>query len=144
MIMNNINFSRNLLALRKERKITQEELANYLGITKAAVSKWELNQSYPDITLLPIIAGYFDISIDELLGYEPLMDKEEVKKLYEQLIEEFSTNEFEVVYKKCLDYEKKYYTCYFLQLHLGLLYCNHAYLVENQEKAMDIYQNIQL
>ena len=39
--MNNINFSRNLLALRKERKITQEELANYLGITKAAVSKWE-------------------------------------------------------------------------------------------------------
>ena len=137
--MNNINFSRNLLALRKERKITQEELANYLGITKAAVSKWELNQSYPDITLLPIIAGYFDISIDELLGYEPLMDKEEVKKLYEQLIEEFSTNEFEVVYKKCLDYEKKYYTCYFLQLHLVLLYCNHAYLVENQEKAMDIY-----
>ena len=44
--------------LRKERKITQESLANYLGITKAAVSKWELNQSYPDITLLPIIASF--------------------------------------------------------------------------------------
>ena len=80
--MGNINFSRNLLNLRKERKITQENLANYLGVTKAAVSKWELNQSYPDITHLPIIAGYFDISIDELLGYEPLMDKVSLLLLY--------------------------------------------------------------
>lgn len=87
--MGNINFSRNLLNLRKERKITQENLANYLGVTKAAVSKWELNQSYSDITLLPIIAGYFDISIYELLGYEPYMEDEEVKKLYKKLIEEF-------------------------------------------------------
>lgn len=112
--MGNINFSRNLLNLRKERKITQENLANYLGITKAAVSKWELNQSYPDISLLPIIAGYFDISIDELLGYEPYMEDEEVKKLYKKLIEEF-----DVVYEKCLEYEKEYYNCYFLQLHIG-------------------------
>ena len=58
--MESLNFSKNLLKLRKERKITQENLANYLGVTKSAVSKWELNQSYPDITLLPIIASYFD------------------------------------------------------------------------------------
>ena len=74
-----LNFSKNLSNLRKERKITQENLANYLGVTKAAVSKWELNQSYPDITLLPIIASYFNISIDELLGYEPFMKDDEVK-----------------------------------------------------------------
>lgn len=87
--MGNINFSRNLLNLRKERKITQENLANYLGVTKAAVSKWELNQSYPDITLLPIIAGYFDISIDELLGYEPYMEDEEVKNFIKNLLKSF-------------------------------------------------------
>lgn len=139
--MGNINFSRNLLNLRKERKITQENLANYLGVTKAAVSKWELNQSYPDITLLPIIAGYFDISIDELLGYEPYMEDEEVKKLYKKLIEEFSEGEFDVVYEKCLEYEKEYYNCYFLQLHIGLLYCNHAYLAGEEEKVMDVYNH---
>ena len=83
-----LNFSKNLSNLRKERKITQENLANYLGVTKAAVSKWELNQSYPDITLLPIIASYFDISIDELLGYEPFMKEDEVKELYSKLIKE--------------------------------------------------------
>ena len=134
-----LNFSKNLSNLRKERKITQENLANYLGVTKAAVSKWELNQSYPDITLLPIIASYFDISIDELLGYEPFMKDDEVKELYSKLIKEFSTEEFDIVYEKCIQYEKKYYTCYFLQFHLGLLYCNHAYLAFEEEKIMEVY-----
>ena len=134
-----LNFSKNLSNLRKERKITQENLANYLGVTKAAVSKWELNQSYPDITLLPIIASYFDISIDDLLGYEPFMNDDEVKELYSKLIKEFSTEEFDIVYEKCIQYEKKYYTCYFLQFHLGLLYCNHAYLAFEEEKIMEVY-----
>lgn len=140
-IMEKINFSKNLLSLRKKKKITQEDLANYLGITKAAVSKWELGQSYPDITLLPIIANYFGITIDKLLGYEPFMEDNEVKKLYAQLIEEFATEEFEQVYDKCRGYEKKYYTCYFLQFHLGLLYCNHAYLAGNQEQIIKIYEH---
>lgn len=136
-----LNFSKNLSNLRKERKITQENLANYLGVTKAAVSKWELNQSYPDITLLPIIASYFNISIDELLGYEPFMNDDEVKELYSKLIKEFSTEEFDIVYEKCIQYEKKYYTCYFLQFHLGLLYCNHAYLAFEEEKIMEVYSH---
>lgn len=139
--MESLNFSTNLLKLRKERKITQENLANYLGVTKAAVSKWELNQSYPDITLLPIIASYFDISIDKLLGYEPHINDEEVRKLYKELIKEFSTEKFDDVYKKCIEYEKKYYTCYFLQFHLGLLYCNHAYLAEEEVKMMAVYEH---
>ena len=54
---------------RRERNFTQEELANILGVTKAAVSKWENNESYPDITLLPQIARLFCITIDELFDY---------------------------------------------------------------------------
>ncbi len=49
--------------------LTQQELADKLGVTAAAVSKWETNQSYPDITILPTLAKLFDCSIDELLGY---------------------------------------------------------------------------
>ena len=101
----------------------------------------ELNQSYPDITLLPIIASYFNISIDELLGYEPFMNDDEVKELYSKLIKEFSTEEFDIVYEKCIQYEKEYYTCYFLQFHLGLLYCNHAYLAFEEEKIMEVYSH---
>jgi len=54
---------------RRERDLTQEELANILGVTCAAVSKWETAESYPDITMLPQIAQLFHITMDELFGY---------------------------------------------------------------------------
>ena len=54
----------------------QDELATFLGVTKASVSKCENGQSMPDILLLPELATYFDVSVDELLGYEPQLSKE--------------------------------------------------------------------
>ena len=55
---------------RIENVLTQEKLAEELGVTKAAVSKWELGQSIPDVILIPSIADYFGITIDELFGHE--------------------------------------------------------------------------
>ncbi|MCC3869924.1 helix-turn-helix domain-containing protein [Terrisporobacter mayombei] len=55
--------------LRKEKNITQEALAKTVGVSVAAVSKWESNNSYPDIALLPSIARFFNTSIDKLLNY---------------------------------------------------------------------------
>jgi transcriptional regulator with XRE-family HTH domain len=61
--------------LRKGKGISQQELADILGISYQAVSKWETNVTLPDITMLPKIAGYFEVSVDELLGLKPLRDE---------------------------------------------------------------------
>lgn len=55
---------------RKEQGLTQEVLAQELGVTNQAVSKWELDQSCPDIQLLPQLADIFGITVDELFGRE--------------------------------------------------------------------------
>lgn len=65
----NIVFAENLYDLRKSAKMTQEQLAEKLGVSFQAVSKWENNQAYPDIELLPAIANIFKTDIDALLGY---------------------------------------------------------------------------
>jgi len=62
-----MNIGANIAALRKEKGITQEALAEFVGVTGQAVSKWESGGS-PDTPLLPVIAEYFGVSIDRLFG----------------------------------------------------------------------------
>lgn len=67
--MTTIKINEQIAFLRKQKGLTQEELANALGVTNQAVSKWESAQCCPDIQLLPLIADYFGVSIDELMGH---------------------------------------------------------------------------
>ena len=62
--------SANIARCRKEQGLTQEQLAEKLGITYQAVSKWETEQTMPDITLLPTLAHILNVSVDKLLGYD--------------------------------------------------------------------------
>ena len=55
--------------LRRRDGRTQEALAEAIGVTSQAVSRWEANGGYPDMEMIPSIANYFGISIDELFGY---------------------------------------------------------------------------
>ena len=61
-----LNIGENIKKLRNEKQVTQEQLAGHLLISCQAVSKWENNISTPDIALIPFIAEYFDVQIDEL------------------------------------------------------------------------------
>ena len=87
--MNALNLAENIIRLRHDKKITQEQLADFVGVTKASVSKWETKQSMPDILLLPQLAAFFDVTIDELLGYEPQLSKEQMQKIYLELASDF-------------------------------------------------------
>ncbi|MBQ2963678.1 MAG: helix-turn-helix transcriptional regulator [Clostridia bacterium] len=63
-----IYIGENIRKLRRENDVTQEMLADHLGVTFQSVSKWERGETYPDITMLPAIASFFNVSCDELLG----------------------------------------------------------------------------
>ena len=66
-----MNFAEIIVRSRKALGLTQEGLAQKLGVTNQAVSKWESGQSCPDLALLPLLADLFGITIDELFGREP-------------------------------------------------------------------------
>lgn len=81
--MKNINsiLSKNIAEFRKKTGLTQEQLAENLGVTFQAVSKWETGKSAPDICFLPIIAELFECSIDDLFSFLPKKDRVELNVL---------------------------------------------------------------
>jgi len=62
-----VNFSEKLLTLRKEKGLSQEQLAELLNVSRQAVSKWESGQTYPEIDKVIILSELFEITLDDLL-----------------------------------------------------------------------------
>ncbi len=76
-----------LKKLRQNKKVTQEQLANHLSITPQSVGKWERGEGYPDITLLPAIALYFGVTVDDLLGVGKERIEDEINRYKEKSAE---------------------------------------------------------
>lgn len=140
--MNILNFSDNIIRLRHKKKITQEQLADFIGVTKASVSKWETGQSMPDVLLLPKLAAFFDFTIDELLGYEPWLSKEQIQKIYHELAAAFAEEPFDKAMEKSKDYVKKYYSCYPFLFQICVLWLNHFPLANDKARRMEVLVSI--
>lgn len=138
--MKEINLGRILIANRHKRGLTQDEVAAYMGVSKASVSKWETGTTYPDITLLPRLASYFNISIDELMGYEPQMLKEDIRKLYQELCHDFSELPFDSVMEHCREITRKYFSCAPLLFQMGALYVNHCMLAGSPVQTQQVLE----
>ncbi len=69
----------------RKKGITQEALAEFVEVTKTSVSKWETGTTLPDIQILPLLASYFEVSVDELIGYVPMLSKEQISFQYHRL-----------------------------------------------------------
>ena len=78
----NINIGGNLRKLRLDKGLTQEQLAEVFGVSAQAVSRWENNSAYPDITLLPGIAMFYEKSIDEIIGMDAIRREERLYKVH--------------------------------------------------------------
>ena len=82
-----MNLSANIKRLRREADLTQEQLAEVLGVSFQSVSKWERGDGMPDIMLLPSIAWFFNTTIDDLLNMDEERQKQESKELDRKLSE---------------------------------------------------------
>lgn len=118
-----IRLAENIKRLRKERKMTQEQLAEAMGVTVGAVYKWESKQSTPEIGIIMELANFFDTSVDVLLGYEWVSSNAEaaveriVSLTFEKKYDEASAeaekalkkypHNFEIVYRSALMYLSK-------------------------------------
>lgn len=138
--MEELRLSDNIIRLRRERKITQEELADFLGVTKASVSKWENAQSTPDLLILLQLAAYFDMTIDELIGYEAQLTQEQIRRFYAKLSADFAERSFEETLEKVRSLAHRYYSCYPFLLQLCILYLNHFMLAETETARIQLLE----
>ena len=115
--------------LRKEKGLTQRELAEALCITDKAISRWETGKSYPDVEMLQKIAAYFEVSVNELLQGERVPEKDIVTISDSNL-----TNSF----KKLNVIKKRYRTTIFVCIILIIGTCSllHQFIKTNTDLIM--------
>lgn len=89
-----MNLGKNIKKFRIYKNMTQEELADLLNTTSKSVSRWESNITSPDITLLPLLANIFEITVDELLDVHQIKLDEYIKKLNQKSFEYQKNNDY--------------------------------------------------
>ena len=97
-----------IASMRKERGVKQEELANYVGVSTQAVSKWE-NGGVPDTELLPKLADFFSVSVDYLFGRNITNYSDLQKAICKKIIDTPKEQQFKVVFNYCWDMERAMY-----------------------------------
>ena len=77
-----MNIAATIKRLRREQDMTQEVMAEYLGLSPQAISRWETGQAMPDISLLPALANLFGVTTDELLGMNDLRQEQHLSEVF--------------------------------------------------------------
>lgn len=135
--MREFKFSDNVIFLRKKFGMTQGDVAAYIGVSGAAVSKWEQGLSYPDLSLLPKLASLFHTTIDELLGYEPQLTAHKIMEMYHNFSKRFLEESFETVQADVEKMVKEYYSCFPLLVRMAQLYLNHYSYSQNSQSVLE-------
>lgn len=139
----NIYFGENLKNYRLKRNLTQEKLAEFLGVSFQTISKWEHGDTYPDITILPDIAEFFGVSVDEMLGVNKTKNEAKILDMIERIDNLTDVDLRGEIIKEAI---KDFPMDFRIQLRLmGHLYfsCEDSQVKERLPKIKSIYDNIQ-
>lgn len=135
-----IYFGENLKLLRLKNEMTQEKLADAIGVTFQSVSKWERGEGYPDITTLPVISSFFGITLDELLGVNRAETENEISSLIEEY-DNLSDNELrKQSLSKLIEKAPNDFRVLLRELSYLIHFCD---LEKNLSRINAIYDNIQ-
>lgn len=123
--------------LRRERDMTQEQLAEYLGITSNAVSQWECDRTAPDISQLPLLVRIFNVSADELLEINLANKEKEIEELHDKIYElaQIGRNKeaFELARSAYKQYPDSYELMYAYASHFCYIVYDDSYSAEEKE-----------
>lgn len=142
-----IKLGENIKKYRHRKEMTQSQLASVFDVSEQAVSRWENGNTYPDITLLPALADYFGITIDELMGMENYKDEKEIEGIIQSVKENERKGLIEENIRILQDAAQKYPTNHTILLYLaGMLNfekCpNKEKSRRNAEKVIDVVDRI--
>lgn len=96
-----MEIGKKIQCLRREKGLTQEQMAAALGVTSAAVSKWETNAAIPDVAMLCPLARLLGITVDALLDFRPALEQEEINALLEDRRKLFEEKRLEEAVESC-------------------------------------------
>ena len=106
---------------RKEIGLTQEQIAEYLGVSTPAVNKWEKGATYPDISLLPALARLLKVDLNTLLCFNEGLSEQEIGHFSKEVIETISKSGFEAGFTMCMEKVREYPNCAVLIHTAGML-----------------------
>ena len=146
-----LNIGGTIMEKRKEKAWTQEQLAHAVGVSTAAVSKWETGATYPDITLLSPIARALNTTVDELLSYRNELSADEVGELTKKAMSIYESQGFDAGWAFCQKQMQEYPNSIPLKFQLGNLFSSFMLLkpgIDKQEMlayyrcAADTYEEV--
>ena len=131
----------NIKKLRRERDITQEQLADFLHLTPSAISQWETDRVLPDIQYIPKLAHLFSVSADEILGINVQKNDEEIDRIYKEVRELWCTARRSEAEKLCRESIARFPNAYILMEELAN---NLSYSADrkDQEESIALFERI--
>lgn len=128
----NLKIGENIKTFRIQRNITQEELATYLGVTPQAVSKWESQNGYPDIELIPSIADFFSVATDDLFGLNKAEKEVRKAEIHKDIVRMRCESHSKESVNKLREYVAEFPSDEIIQSQLANMLCN-VYMWEEEK-----------
>ncbi|MBO5484246.1 MAG: helix-turn-helix transcriptional regulator [Lachnospiraceae bacterium] len=124
---------------RKELSLTQEQIADFLGVSTPAVNKWEKGSTYPDITLLPALARLLKIDLNTLMSFHDDLTDIEIENFVNEVGKTVQEQDYDTAFQKAINKIHEYPTCEKL-IYSVILYLEGVLALYNVSEIEEIFQ----